>query len=55
MPYKILSNPDGTKRLINAQTGRVVAKRTTLQRAKRQLRLLQGVEHGWTPTNASAS
>lgn len=45
MPYKIkkvdgfsVTSPHGTK-----------AKETTLKKAKAQVRLLQGIEHGWIP------
>jgi len=36
--YKVFS-PHGTK-----------AKNTSLAKAKKQVRLLQGIEHGWKPT-----
>jgi len=36
--YKVTS-PHGTK-----------AKKTTLKKAKKQIRLLRGIEHGWKPT-----
>ena len=46
MPYKLrktdgykVTSPHGTK-----------AKKTTLRKAKAQIRLLQGIEHGWKPT-----
>lgn len=50
-PYKItkvkggvrVTSPHGTK-----------AKKTTMAKAKRQVRLLQGVKHGWVPTGAPA-
>lgn len=34
--------------------GGVKAKRTTKTKAKRQARLLRGVEHGWKPTGKPA-
>lgn len=34
--------------------GGVKAKKTTLRKAKAQVRLLQGVEHGWKPTGKKA-
>ena len=49
MPYKIIKNPGGTYRVVNSQTGSVKAARTTKTNAQRQVRLLQGVEHGMTP------
>jgi len=30
------------------------AKSTSMNKAKRQIRLLQGVEHGWRPTGKKA-
>ena len=48
MPYKLrkvngyrVSSPHGTK-----------AKKTTLRKAKAQVRLLQGIKRGWKPTKS---
>jgi len=46
MPYKI-EKVDGYK---VSSPNRVHAKSTTKAKAKSQVRLLQGVEHGWRPT-----
>lgn len=41
MPYAILRNRDGSYRVVNAASGRVLAKRTTRRRALAQVRLLK--------------
>lgn len=48
MPYRIVKR-DGAYQVVNTQTKKVHAKHTTLARAKAQVRLLRGVEHGMTP------
>jgi len=35
--------------VINAKTGKVYAKKTTLKNAKRQIRLLNAIDHGFKP------
>lgn len=49
MPYKIEANGDGSYKVINALTGKVHAKRTSKERAERQVRLMEASEHnpGW--------
>jgi len=47
MPYKIIPNPGSrTYRVVNTDTREVKAKWTTLKKAKAQVRLLEGLEHG---------
>jgi len=46
MPYK-LRKVDGYR--VSSPHG-VKSNKTTLRKAKAQIRLLQGVEHGWKPT-----
>jgi len=41
MPYEIRRNRDGSYRVRNASTGKVYAERTTLRRARAQVRLLR--------------
>ncbi len=47
MPYKIIPIR-GTRyyKVVNTETREVKAKRTTLKKAKSQVRLLEGLEHG---------
>ena len=52
MPYKITSLGKGKVRVTSPHG--VKAKATTKAKAKRQVRLLQGVKHGWKPTGAKA-
>jgi len=48
MPYTI-RKVDGYR---VSSPHRVHAKRTTKKKAEAQVRLMQGVEHGWKPTGA---
>lgn len=41
MPYEIRRNRDGTYTVRNAITGKVHAKRTTLRRARAQVRVMR--------------
>jgi len=50
MPYQIVSHRDGTYSVKKRDTGEIVAKKTTRQRALAQIRLLQAIEHGFKPT-----
>lgn len=46
MPYKIKHLPHSNKvRVYNKQTGRAVAKRTTIEKAKKQVRLLHMIDN----------
>lgn len=49
MPYSIKPNGDGTFRVVNAITGKVHAKRTTKDKAEKQVRVMQAAENnpGW--------
>jgi len=49
MPYAKRKNSDGTFRVVNEKTGDVKMKSGTEEEADKQLRLLHGIEHGWTP------
>jgi hypothetical protein len=51
MPYKMERNSDGSYKVINAVTGDVKAAHTSKREAKRQIRLLHGVDHGWKPSH----
>lgn len=52
MPYKVKSVGKGKVRV--SGPGGVHAKSTTPAKAKRQVRLLHAVDHGWKPTGAPA-
>lgn len=46
MPYKIIKLPGVNRyKVINTETREVKAKRTTLAKAKKQVKLLEGIEH----------
>lgn len=47
MPYAIRKLPRSNKvKVVNTRTGAVKARRTTLKKAKNQIKLLEGIEHG---------
>ena len=50
MPYAIIANPDKTYSVINKESRKIHAKHTTKEKAKAQVRLLLGIEHGFKPT-----
>lgn len=52
MPYQTAKLRSGKYR-VSGPSG-VHAKSTTAKKAKAQIRLLQGVEHGWRPTGKPA-
>ena len=52
MPYKMKSVGKGKVKVTSPHG--VKAKATTPAKAKRQINLLRGVEHGWKPTGAKA-
>lgn len=54
MPYRIESAGGGRYRVVNAETRAVKARRTTRARARRQVNLLRGREHGFEPTGRKA-
>jgi hypothetical protein len=47
MPYKLIKHKDGTASVKNAETGQYHSKKTTLAKAKAQIRLLQAIDHGF--------
>lgn len=50
MPYKIRKLPNREEyRVYNSETKHIKAFATTLEKAKKMVRLLNAVEHGWTP------
>ena len=49
MPAKVSKNADGTYRVKTPNATH--AKGTTLEKAKKQQRLLNAIEHGWEPGN----
>jgi hypothetical protein len=49
MPYAKRRNADGSFRVVNEDTGDVKMESGTEAEADKQLRLLRGIEHGWTP------
>lgn len=53
MPYEIRRAGDGYE-VVNRETGKVHARHTSLRKARLQVRLLHGVEHGWKPTGRKA-
>lgn len=55
MPYEI-ENRGGAKPfvVINTETKDVKGRHKTKIGAQRQINLLRGIEHGWTPTGAKA-
>lgn len=53
MPYEILSVGHGKYSVENKQTKHLFSKGTTLAKARSQMRLLYGVEHGMKPKSKS--
>lgn len=53
MPYSIEKRGDKWV-VINTQTKKVKGTHDSKIKAQRQIALLRGVEHGWTPTGAKA-
>lgn len=53
MPYEVKDAPDGNGyEVVNSDTGEVKAKHATREEANRQVRLLEGIEHGVKPKEA---
>jgi len=48
MPYKLIKTGKSTYKVKSPSGTR--AKHTTKSKAMAQIRLLQGIEHGWKPT-----
>jgi hypothetical protein len=44
MPYKLTQNKDGSYAVKNLNSGKLIAKRTTLAKAQAQIRLLELIE-----------
>ncbi len=53
MPYS-LRKVDGSWKVVNKETGHVKGTHSSMIKAKRQMNLLRGVEHGWKPTGKPA-
>jgi hypothetical protein len=49
MPYKMIQKSARRYSVINSKTRKVHAKNTTLKNAKRQIRLLNAIDHGFKP------
>jgi len=47
MPAKAIKNPDGSYKVVTPNG--VHAKHTTAKNAYAQVRLLNAIDHGWTP------
>ena len=50
MPYKIRKLPGKKKYKVTGPGKKVLARSTTLRKAKKQVKLLYGIKHGWKPT-----
>lgn len=60
MPYTVKKTRckecgDSCYTVINTETKKVTAKCSTLDNAKKQIRLLYGIEYGWVPSNNNGS
>lgn len=49
MPYEVARKGDHYV-VRNRVTGKVYARHASKENAQKQLRLLEGIEHGWRPT-----
>jgi hypothetical protein len=47
MPYKLIKHTDGSYAVKNLDSGKIIAKRTTLPKAQSQIRLLNAIEKGF--------
>ena len=54
MPYAIRALPTGQYEVVNRESRQVKAKHTTKAKAEAQVRLLNAIEHGFTPTQKKA-
>lgn len=54
MPYAIRRHPDGSFEVVNTETQKVHARHTSEVKARRQVRLLNAVKHGFKPTGKPA-
>lgn len=55
MPYQILRLSNNKWVLKNKETGKVKGHHSSYVSALRQMRLLQGIEHGWKPTGRKSN
>lgn len=53
MPYAIRKS-DNKFKVVNTETGKTKGTHASRAKAKDQVNLLRGVEHGWKPTGAKA-
>lgn len=54
MPYEVRKVEGEDKwEVVNKDSGDVKAKHSTHEDAEKQVRLLEGLEHGWRPTNGA--
>lgn len=44
MPYKVIKHKDGTVTVVNAETGKVHAYRTTEKKAQIQIRIMENAD-----------
>lgn len=51
MPYQIIQVGKNKYSVVNVESGKIHSYGTTYEKAKRQYRLLNGVEHGFKPKN----
>jgi hypothetical protein len=49
LPYSV-KETNGNYQVIDRETGKVYSRHTTKEKAERQRRLLEGLRHGWKPT-----
>ena len=45
MPFKTTKNKDGTYKTVNEHSGRVIAKASTLENAKKQIKLIEMIDN----------
>jgi len=49
LPYSVRKT-NGAYQVADRETGKVYSRHTTKDKAERQRRLLEGIRHGWKPT-----
>ena len=52
MPFRIIKIPNSAMVTV-LDKGRIISKSTTPENAKKQIRLIRAVDHGWTPNHKS--
>ena len=55
MPYSIRHLPTGGYEVVNTESKKVHSKSTTKEKAQAQVRLLNAIHYGFTPTGKSKS